>query len=267
LNSIEAVVKELRENGVGDITSSKLRKMLVKEVVKEYIDVAKQRGIRYVGFTDHLGRYTPPSIYRDLRDILKSTEPGPVEFYVGAEVELLDVSGKIVVDEDYLKGRIDYLIAGLHHYNYFSPPAGDVEEIVEFVFKEIIGAINNPLVDALAHPWTRALKRVAERTGVELRFSDFPEELIYRSFEEAKRRNKPVQIVFRPEWVSSNVDERLAGVETMYRAIVETECPVFYGSDTHSPAGLGGMAKEAYKYFKSLGANLPVWLPVKKWCC
>jgi len=264
LENIKEVIKELEAKKEYELTSNQLRRELVKKAVKDYISIAKRRGIKYIGFTDHLGPFTSPLIYEELKNILKEVEKDSIKIYVGAEIEILEISGKTPLSKEMLSGKVDYVMAGLHHYNYFSPPSSSVEEIVNFIFKEIINAINNPDIDALAHPWIRAIKRVAEVSKVELKFSDFPEELIYKSFEEAKRKNKPVNVVFKPEWLSSNVDKKLAGIETMYRAIADTECPIFYGSDTHTPSKLGEAAKELYEYFKSLGADLLVWLPEER---
>ena len=113
--------------------------------VKENIDSAAEKGLRYLGISDHaMGMPASPHIFHfnNLRVI--PDEVKGVRILKGIEGNITNYSGDIDVPKA-LAEELDYVIASLH------PPCvafGTIEENTQAV----LGAIANPQVKIIAHP-------------------------------------------------------------------------------------------------------------------
>ena len=229
---LEKTIKELDEV----VSSSSLMYKLVKETVLEYLQVAKERKVKVIGFTDHYGAYTNPSIYHKLKNIIEELKPDII-ILVGAEVDIVDENGGTTISDE-TREILDYTVSGQHHYTLSyvkKPPLTSLEKTIEYIMKEIENTFKNPLIDAIGHPWVRALSYL-NKNGVKMKLEDIPEEYFYKTCELAIKYNKPIQVDYRLEWEKKG--HLFNGIGKVFRIIAETGCLVFYGSDTHNPRGL-----------------------------
>lgn len=113
--------------------------------VKENIDEAKSKGLKYLGISDH-GPTMPggPHIYHFYNLRVFKNEINGVRILKGAEVNILNSKGEIDLPEDVLDG-LDYTIASLH------PPCFSFSTIEENTMA-LINAMENPHVRIIGHP-------------------------------------------------------------------------------------------------------------------
>lgn len=112
--------------------------------IKEYIDIAEEKGIELIAFTDH----TPsmqggpdPFHFGNLR-ILPRKVNG-VTILRGAEADIVDFDGNLGMEDYYLK-HLDFVIASFH--DVVLKPGSKEENTRAF-----IGAMKNPYVNAIGH--------------------------------------------------------------------------------------------------------------------
>lgn len=113
--------------------------------VKEMIDAARDKGLSYIGISDHAPNM-PGSAYiyhfQNMKAIPREVDG--VRVLRGVEANIIDTTGKIDMNEDNLQ-KLDYVIASMH------PPCigfGTKEENT----RAMIGAIKNPYVNIIGHP-------------------------------------------------------------------------------------------------------------------
>lgn len=113
--------------------------------VKENIEEAKAKGLKYLGISDH-GPMMPggPHIYHFYNLRVFKNEIDGVRVLKGAEVNILNSNGEIDLPEDVL-GGLDYTIASLH------PPCFPFASIEENT-QALINAMKNPFVKIIGHP-------------------------------------------------------------------------------------------------------------------
>lgn len=113
--------------------------------VKENIEEAKAKGLKYLGISDH-GPMMPggPHIYHFYNLRVFKNEIDGVRVLKGAEVNILNSNGEIDLPEDVL-GGLDYTIASLH------PPCFPFASIEENT-QALINAMKNPYVKIIGHP-------------------------------------------------------------------------------------------------------------------
>lgn len=113
--------------------------------MKENIDSAAEKGLKYLGVSDHaMGMPGSPHIFHfnNLRAIPNDIKG--VRILRGIEGNITNYTGDIDVPKD-LAEELDYVIASMH------PPCvafGTIEENT----KAVLGAMANPYVKIIAHP-------------------------------------------------------------------------------------------------------------------
>ncbi len=113
--------------------------------IAELINAASNMGLLMIAITDH-GPAMPggPHLYHFGNiNVLPDSMSG-VRLLKGVEANIIDHEGNLDMPERYLK-NLDWILAGLHPICY---PGGTKEENTQALCR----AIENPLVDALAHP-------------------------------------------------------------------------------------------------------------------
>jgi putative hydrolase len=113
--------------------------------VLENASVAARKGLEMIVVTDHGPAMDGASThlhFSNLR-VLPSKIEG-VRVLKGIELNIIDYDGKVDLNEKYLK-RLDFVLASLH--DICIEPLNSVQNT-----NAIIGALKNPLIDAVAHP-------------------------------------------------------------------------------------------------------------------
>ena len=113
--------------------------------IQETAAAAKEKGLEMIAFTEHgpAMEGAPLPIYFLNMLVLPHSIFG-VKILRGAEVNVVDYKGKVDLDDRVLQ-RLDFVIAGLHEVTL---PVSDVIVNTD----AMVGAIANPLVDAISHP-------------------------------------------------------------------------------------------------------------------
>jgi DNA polymerase (family 10) len=125
---------------------------------------AGDRGYSYLAITDHsgglgvAGGLRPERLVEQQAEIRALAGTSPVRLLTGSEVEV-HRDGRLDFDDDVLAG-LDIVVASLH---------SGLRQPRETFTERMLGAINNPHVDIIAHPTGRLVER---RQGAEI---DWPQ--------------------------------------------------------------------------------------------
>ncbi|HPL52824.1 MAG TPA: phosphatase [Bacillota bacterium] len=113
--------------------------------IKEIAEAAAEKGLKLIAMTDH-GPAMPggPHIFHLGNQRVIPDYINGVRVLKGVEADIIDFNGGLDVPEKYLK-MLDIVIASLHEPCI---PPGSVEDNT----KALIAAMNNPLIDVIAHP-------------------------------------------------------------------------------------------------------------------
>jgi DNA polymerase (family 10) len=202
---LEFIPPEIRE-GAGEIQAARSRKLpsLVTEAdmrgdlhvhsdwsdgalpIQEMVEAARGRGYEYVAITDHsagigvAGGLSPERLLEQI-DLVRKLD-GDIEgirILTGTEVDIKRDGSLDFPDE--VLAQLDWVIASVH---------SGFNQSEEQMTSRIIRAMENPHVDAIAHPTGRligkragysvdleAIFRAAARTGTALEINSFPERL------------------------------------------------------------------------------------------
>lgn len=126
--------------------------------MREMVDAAIQQGIRRLIFTEH----TEPDLvgdegwfrrYADELHALRSEFAGVIELVLGVEAPALDFAGTLLLTEEMAR-EAEFILAAVHAY----PGEGwnlshlTLERAVEIEYRTLRGLMENPRLDAIAHP-------------------------------------------------------------------------------------------------------------------
>jgi putative hydrolase len=196
--------------------------------IGELVDVAKEKGLELIAITEH-GPDMPGAPHFYYFGNLKVVPPiiKGVKILKGIEANIIDYDGNVDLNSKRLK-KLDIVLASLHE---ICLKPGSMDENT----KAVIGAMNNPLIDIIAHP------------GNPQYTLDF--DLIV---EEAAKTNTLIEINN-----SSFVSSRRGSYENclyIIRRCKELNIPISLGSDTHYADDVGDFSK-AVKLVKEV--NFP----------
>jgi len=114
--------------------------------IYELAKTASEKGMEMIAITDHGPNYkgSAPDFFTITPRIPRKLHN--VELLLGCEANILDTKGRLDLSEELLK-RQDIVLAGLHHRTGYK--GSSVENHTE----AIIGAMENPHVHIIAHPY------------------------------------------------------------------------------------------------------------------
>lgn len=113
--------------------------------LQEMADAARQKGLHILGMAEHgpsIQGACSPMYFRNMHVIPK--EINGVQILVGAEINLLDCTGKLDIDESTID-RLMIRIVGIHNACF---RRGSVDENTDGLLK----VIRNPKIDIISHP-------------------------------------------------------------------------------------------------------------------
>jgi histidinol phosphatase-like PHP family hydrolase len=128
---------------------------------------AAKNGVRLVGLANHYFLSTDFAIFNQLRRQVAAKRPPGMTVLVGAELCVLDSEGTIRLSPAEA-GQLDFVLAGPHHFKQRwveKPPTGPAQAFVEHQHRTLLGAVKQPLVHGLAHPWVINIQQAQARWG------------------------------------------------------------------------------------------------------
>lgn len=121
--------------------------------VEENVRQAEAMGLELIVISDH---YYPQrdDLSTRVERILAADEASPIRVVPGMEVTVQDASGTVPLtdSEAHLVQFVLADLGGSTRGIAVDPPA-NIERYLDNVFRAVLGVIQNPLVDALAHPF------------------------------------------------------------------------------------------------------------------
>lgn len=128
---------------------------------------AAKNGVWLVGLANHYFLNTNFAIFPKLREQVARKTPAGMTVLVGAELCVLDTTGRIQLTLAEA-AQLDFVLAGPHHFKQRwveSPPPGDAAAFVAHQHQLLLGAVRQPLVHGLAHPWVINIQHAQRRWG------------------------------------------------------------------------------------------------------
>lgn len=215
--------------------------------LEEMAEAARGRGLSYIAITDHSKRVSMANGLDEVRllkqwqeiDKLNETLGKGFTILKGIECDILEARGMDLSDE--VLAQADWVLASIH-YGQKQPR----EKITE----RILGALENPHVDCIAHPTGRLLNR-REPYEVDLD----------AVFAAAKRHGKLLELNANPMRLDLN--------DVLCAAAKQHGIPIVIDTDAHSPEGLavlryGILQARRAGLTKEDVANTRTWAAMKK---
>lgn len=190
-----------------------------KATLREMIEGARSRGLKYVAITDHSQRVSMANGLNEKRllaqweeiDSFNAESDGEIAVLKGIECDILEAGGLDISDE--VLAQADWVIVSVHYGQ---------KQSREQITSRILGALENPHVSALAHPTGRLLNR---REPYEVD--------IDQVFAAAKQHGKLLELNANPRRLDLN--------EVHCAAAKSHGIPIVINTDAHSVAGLDVM--------------------------
>lgn len=177
--------------------------------LKENIDAARERGLKYLGLSEHSSS-TPGGpgkfFFSNYRCIPR--EYGSLRLFCGVEVNILSYDGRLDMEESQLR-NMDYVIASMHTAT-LAP--GSAEENT----RAAVQAMKSPYVKVLGHPDDSRYPMDYDR--------------LVRAAREEQVALEVNNSSLDPQCPRTNVRENIL---TMLRACVKYGVPVLLGTDSH----------------------------------
>lgn len=113
--------------------------------ILEMAQAAAEKGLKLLGITEHAKGIpgTCCDLYFKNLSVVPRTQAG-IRLLLGAEINILDYEGGLSMEEALIR-RMDLRIAGIHAECYTHGTRNQNTSAV-------VGAISNPLIDAISHP-------------------------------------------------------------------------------------------------------------------
>jgi len=188
------------------------------ETIENMAQAAKSLGYQYIAITDHSGGrgiahgLKEDRLRQQIEEIKRLNQKlDGIRILAGAEVDIR-ADGSLDMSPELLS-KLDIVVAAIH---------SGMNESEEKITRRVIGAIENPDVDIIAHPTCRLL---GEREPVAIDM-----EAVFKA---AARHNKALEINASPY--------RLDLKDTHIRRAIELGVGLIFGTDAHSIAQLGFM--------------------------
>lgn len=215
--------EEMNKKYVLDVHCHTISSGHAYSTVTECARAASENGIELIAITDHAPKMPGSSSHLHFLNLgVIPDEMFGVEILKGAELNILDVNGKIDLPENILK-RLDVVIASLH-VPCIDPMSFDANT------ECIINTMKNPYIKILGHPgdprYPFDIKKVVTASG---------------EYNTALELNNAS--------LSNTANGRFAGPETFFEILRECKkqaLPIILGSDSHFHTNIGNF-KEVIK--------------------
>lgn len=232
--------------------------------MEEYLDAARRKGLKEIGFADHIPMYWLPEEKQDAGLAMEEKElPAYVSQVNKLREENPDITVKLGIEADYIQGReeelkrilslypFDYVIGSVHYLNGwgFDNPSQmeeysrwKIKEAYEAYFLTLQQAAQSGIFDIMAHP--DLIKKFNYRLNGDL----------------ASWYDKTARVFAHSGvCVELNTAGLAAPAKEIYPALDflkscrKHKVPAATGSDAHLPDQVGRGWKEAIEYLKEAG--------------
>ena len=219
--------------------------------VPAIIETCEQRGVRFLGITDHIATSTDPAILREARLEIERYA-GPVKVFLGCEADILSVGRHVVTDE--IRSAVDFIAVAANHFNVATveqPPGQSLEAVGRHYLSMFKYACSLEFADVVVHPMT-VIVPTYDPTCLDLLTDDDLMEAI-----ELARLNHIAMEISPRSLVQDQMYFRLRFLSLCKRAGLEFSI----GSDSHRLGGLGRTGMLA-SIVNEIGiADSDIWLP------
>jgi len=202
--------------------------MRVEAVVK----TALKRGLKVIGFVPHsypIAEHGPGKlgIYEMVREEVRKSEPGPTVF-VGAEVDCIDSSGKLLAGREIAR-KVDYILAAPDHYHlsFVKGPPEEKRAFLDYHHRTIMNLLDDPLVSAIAHPYSSLLDVLPDLWEV-------AEEYFLEEAQKAKEKGKAMEVNGSLFLTKGHPEDSLRAYERLMGILAGQGTMLLLGSDAHS---------------------------------
>lgn len=190
-----------------------------KATLEEMVKASQDRGLKYIAITDHSKRVTMANGLDEKRlleqwkeiDQLNEKLEGKFVILKGIECDILEKGGMDLSDEVLAQG--DWVLGAIHYGQ--NQPARQITD-------RLLGAIENPHVDCIAHPTGRLINK---RDPYEVNMDEV--------FAAAKKHKKILELNANPARLDLN--------DTFCAAAKAAGIPISIDTDAHSIKGLNVM--------------------------
>ncbi|RKY69299.1 MAG: hypothetical protein DRP97_05465 [Candidatus Latescibacterota bacterium] len=226
--------------------------------VAAVVEKALERGLKTIGFVPHsypIAEYglDKLSTYEKVREeVDRISEPG-LSVFVGAEVECLDASGKLLAGAEIAR-MVEYILAAPDHYplGLVNDPPEEKRALLDYHHRTMMNLLEHPLVSAIAHPYHAFLEMLPD-------LSEETEGVFRDEARKAKETGTAIELngsVFLSRKYSG---EALKAYERFVEILAEEGAMLFLGSDSHCLENVGKVPNDL---FEKLGiSESQIWLP------
>lgn len=199
-----------------------------KATVREYVEVALQKGLKGIAFTEHVRKTSSWfDAFVDEVKNLREKVAGLVILY-GIEAKVLDYNGNLDATKEMIQ-KSEIVLGSVHRYphgsgGYLNFQELSYNEAAEIEFNLACALLRNPYVNVLAHPGGTFEKNF---DGV------FPEEYLEEIVEIANQQGKAIEIN------SPYLKDHLR----FFRLCSKLNPLISLGSDAHSVEELGSVLR------------------------
>lgn len=120
--------------------------------LRAIIEVCGERGIKYLGITDHITADTDSGILWQTRRELSDLHPS-MKVYLGCEADVLDVGKHTVTDE--MRAELDFIAVAANHFSnpfVVRPDSHDRRAIAQHYLRMFEYACSLDFADVVVHP-------------------------------------------------------------------------------------------------------------------
>ena len=118
----------------------------------DILTVCAQRGIDYLGITDHVFPSTNPDILKTAGDELAALDK-PMNVFLGCEADVVEVGEHTVTDE--MRSTLDFIMVAANHYQLpwiSQPPDMSASSVAGHILDMFTYACSLSFADVIAHP-------------------------------------------------------------------------------------------------------------------
>ena len=228
--------------------------MTIAAVVKK----ASERGLKTIGLVPHsypIAEHGAEKlkVYEKVREEVEQiSEPG-LSVFVGAEVECLDASGKLLAGAEIAR-MVDYILAAPDHYplDLVNDPPEEKRALLDYHHRTMMNLLEHPLVSAIAHPYHAFLEDLPD-------LSDVAEGVFREEARKARETGTAIELngsVFLSRKYS---EEALKIYERLVEILAGEGAMLFLGSDSHCLENVGKTPNALFGKFHIPESR--IWLP------
>jgi len=231
--------------------------------IESIVEKARECRLRTIGLVPHSYPIMEQGqerlrVYETVREEIETLSDVDLQIFLGAEVDCINFSGTLLIGREIAK-RVDYILAapGHYHLSFVNKPPQD-EEGKFYYHQTILNLLDNPLVSAIAHPYSSLLH---EMSTLGKSAKKYFEKIALK----AKENRKAVEINNKLFASSSHFPGFIENYKLFIRILAQNGVMFLLGSDAHS---LNNIGKVPSNVFEELNiAESQIWLPQRERVC